>query len=169
MPEFSDLGSFMVHFAASVRAVDIATHKALDKAATIIEKDAKNRIGHYQEAEGPHPAWAPLADSTIEERSRLGFTPDDPLLRTGKLRDSIQSEIRTVANYDSTQEAIIGSKLEVAEIQEFGTSRIPARPFLGPAAFANKDKIQNLLGEAVVKGLFSGGQVHEALGYDIDT
>lgn len=33
--------------------------------------------------------WAPLADSTVKERFRRGYGPDQPLVRTGNLADHI--------------------------------------------------------------------------------
>ncbi len=161
MREFNDLASFALHFASTVVAIEKTTHDALDTAAQIIEKDAKKRIGKYQPAVGPHPGWAVLTEETQAERERLGFTPNDPLLRTGGLRDSIQREV-----HGGT--AVIGSKELVAAVQEFGNSRIPARPFMGPAAFANKKKIQDVIGKAAVRGLFGGEAIHSALGYDDD-
>jgi hypothetical protein len=40
--------------------------------------------------------------------------------------------------------------------QELGTDRIPPRPVLGPAAYKNKDKIERILGEAVVHAMEYG-------------
>lgn len=157
--EFQDLASFCLHLAAVQTAVARAQHSALEKAAQIIEQDAKDRIGHYQAAEGPFHEWAPLADSTEYDKARQGYPTDAPLLRKGDLKESIQHEVEGA-------EAVVGSKSEIAEYQEFGTKTIPPRPFIGPAAFANKDKIEALLGHAVVAGLTGGAVIHESLGYD---
>ena len=53
-------------------------------------------------------------------------------------------------------EAVVGSKSDIAFYQEVGTPTIPPRPFIGPAAFKNKEKICQLLGEAVVHALEYG-------------
>lgn len=157
--EFQDVASFCLHLATIQAAVVKAEHSALERIARIVEKDAKGRIGEYQEAAGPFPQWAPLADSTEYEKARLGYPSDAPLLRKGDLRDSIRHEV-------DGKEAIVGSKSDIAEYQEFGTKTIPPRPFIGPAAFANKDKIESILGHAVVAGLTGGSVIHESLGYD---
>jgi hypothetical protein len=53
-------------------------------------------------------------------------------------------------------EAAVGSTSEIAVYQELGTEKIPPRPFLGPAAFKNKDRIEAMLGQAVVNALEYG-------------
>lgn len=161
MREFHSLESFAIHLAGAAVAVVVAEHKALGRAAVVIEKDAKNRIGEYQGSVGPFQDWAPLADSTEAEKERLGYALDAPLLREGDLKNSIEHEVEN-------GEAIIGSKLDIAAYQEFGTEKIPPRPFIGPAAFANKDKIERLIGNAAIEGLTLGEVIHHSLGYDID-
>lgn len=162
MREFDSLAQFAEHLAAVSVAVVVAEQRALEKVAQLVENTAKDEIGHYQEAAGPFPAWDDLADSTEAEKARLGYPVDAPLLRTGDLRDSIQHEV-------SGADAVIGSKSDVMEWQEFGTSRIPARPVIGPAAFRNKEKIQRIIGAAAVEGLTGGEVIHHALGYDFST
>ncbi len=147
--DFESVADFALHLAAAEVAVHVAAHHALDRAAAIIEADAKHQIGEYQDAAGPFNAWPQLAESTQAERARLGFAPDEPLLRTGELRDSISREVRA-------DEAAVGSTSDIMVYQELGTSRIPPRPVLGPAAFKNKDRIEQILGEAVVQALEYG-------------
>lgn len=162
MKEFKSLmefGAFMKLVAPIAIAAEL--RHGLEASAKAIEATAKAEIGKYQGEVGPFPAWSALAESTQVERERLGFTPNDPLLRRGDLRDSIQREVGNL-------EAVIGSKSEIAAYQEFGTEKIPARPFMGPAAFRNKNKIAKEVGAAVVSGLFGGGRIHPALGYDMD-
>jgi len=110
-----------------------------------IEETAKEEIGVYQPAYGPFDAWAPLAESTKADRVRRGYAEDDPLLRTGKLRDSIESEVVGLA-------AIIGTKSEIGLWQEGGTSHIPPRPFIGPAYVRGIDQLKNSIGFAVYEG-----------------
>jgi len=123
-----------------------AMENSMALAARVVQEDAKERIGEYQEAAGPYPLWEPLAESTEAEKARLGYPPDAPLLRDGTLRDSIVTEHHAL-------EAIIGSKMPVAAFQEFGTSKMPARPFLGPAAFANRKKITRIIGRTATAAL----------------
>ena len=83
---------------------------------------AKGKIGVQQED------WAPLAASTIADKRTLGFSGPyySPLLREGEMQDSISFE----TNYLT---GLMGSDDKVAYWQEFGTSKMPPRPFIGPA------------------------------------
>jgi phage gpG-like protein len=92
-------------------------HAALERAAVILEKEAKEVLGTY--AYG----WPHLAASTISRKAN----GDTPLLETGAMRDSIQH------NSDE-HEAYVGTNDPKGKWQEFGTSRgIPPRPFIGGA------------------------------------
>lgn len=104
----------------------------LEAVGSKIEKDAKEIIGHYQRSDtGPFPEWEELAPSTKADRVSQGFTPNDPLLRTGELRNSIRHEVRG-------HSVAVGSDLDIAIYQEMGTATIPPRPFLRVAAFRSK-------------------------------
>ncbi len=137
-----------VHFAALVERVHEAEHKALERAARVVEAEAKAEIGDYQPAKGLFAAWAQLADSTKADRAAHGFTPNDPLLRTGKLRDGIEHTVEMGALGAGV--AHVGSNSPVAVYQELGTSRIPPRSFLGGAAFAKEHEVRAILGDAVI-------------------
>jgi HK97 gp10 family phage protein len=159
--EFESLMSFSEHLAAAA-VLEVATlEKGMERCAVTVEKSAEDEIGHYQPQVGPFQDWAELADSTKEDRLRQGYTENDPLLRSGELRDSITHE-------SSATEAIIGSTSEIMAYQEFGTSTIPPRPVIGPAAFKNKEKIKGIIGAAAISGMFSGKPIHESLGYDME-
>lgn len=110
-----------------------------------IEETAKEEIGVYQPAYGPFDAWAPLAESTKADRIRSGYTEDDPLLRSGELRDSIESQIVGLA-------AIVGTKSEIGLWQEIGTSHIPPRPFIGPAYVRKIDPLMESVGKTILQG-----------------
>lgn len=125
-------------------------HGLMDEAAKIIQDEAKAIIGHYQTAYEPFGAWPELAESTKEQRVKLGFTENDPLLRTGKLRDSIER----LASHDM---AVVGSAEDEAVYQELGTTRIPPRSFLGIAAMKKGEEVANLIGEGIVGALVGGG------------
>jgi len=159
--EFTDLGALALHLATLGVAMAAAQTRGLERVARRIEGDAKAQIGHYQGPAGPFPAWAPLAESTEAEKARLGYRQDAPLLREGDLRDSITHEVRG-------NEAVVGSKSPIAAYQEFGTDKIPPRPFIGPAAVMNEHFIQQELGRATVEGL-TGGQAIAGGAYDFTT
>lgn len=110
-----------------------------------IEETAKEEIGVYQPAVGPFEAWSPLAESTKADRVRSGYTEDDPLLRSGGLKNSIESEVVGLA-------AIVGTKSEIGLWQEVGTDRIPPRPFIGPAYVRKIDPLMESIGRAISRG-----------------
>jgi phage gpG-like protein len=153
---------FAEHLAQAATAEALALHEGLKASVKLIEKTAKKKIGHYQSESGPFQDWAELAESTKDDRERKGFAPDEPLLREGDLRNSIQSEVKGL-------EGVAGSTSEIAPYQEYGTSKIPPRSFIGSAAFENKKKIQALIGLAAFEGITGGNKVHESLGYDFTT
>lgn len=133
-------GSFLV--ALSTQVEDRAAH-ALREGAHLVAEDAQERIGHYDGND-----WPQLAAFTQAERERLGFSANDPLLRSGTLHDAIVSEgqgreaVAGVKSGGSAGDADIG---DIALWQEMGTPDaqrpIPPRPFLGPAGFTQAPKI----------------------------
>lgn len=149
----------VTELAAAEVAIHVNARRALERVAVKVEKTAKSEFGHYQPETGPFPAWAELAESTKDERARLGYSEDEPLLREGDLRDSIEHEV-------SELEAVIGTNSDIAEYHEFGTSKMPPRPFMGPALVRNHDAIIEELGGAVVRGLIGGNVIHNSLGYN---
>lgn len=107
-----------------------------------IEETAKEEIGVYQPAYGSFDAWAPLAESTKADRVRQGYSEDEPLLRSGELRESIQSEVVGLA-------AIVGTKSKIGLWQEVGTKHIPPRPFIGPAYVRKIDPLMEAIGVVI--------------------
>lgn len=142
MAEMS-LGDFNKILAKVGEELEGHVHKALERVAEHIERDAKARIGHYNGPAGPFAAWAPLAESTIQDRAAKGFAPDEPLLRTGELRESIERHV-------GKHEAVIGSDSAVAVAQELGTTTIPPRSFLGAAGAASLPLVHAEFGGAIV-------------------
>jgi hypothetical protein len=117
------------HSAAAV----VATRTALKEGAEIVKVKAQDAIGHYQEAKGDVPAWAPLSDATKADRVAEGFTEDDPLLRTGELRDSI--EVRPVDD-DAVLVGVFDPAMEtVAAAMEYGYHNVRANKFVAPRSF----------------------------------
>ena len=109
-----------------------------------VEAIAKAKIGEYQPAIGGFPAWEKLAPATVEQKEWLGYAPpDNPLLRTGTLRDSITFEAADLM-------LVVGSRDPVAKWQEFGTKNgIPPRPFIHPAMYEGGTVIRRELGEVL--------------------
>lgn len=99
-----------------------------------IAQDAKDLLGHYhRQNTGPFKEWEELKNSTKRERKYKGFSENDPLLRTGELRDSISFTVTKTG-------FVVGSTSKVAVWQEKGTTDyrvIPPRSFLGLAMYRN--------------------------------
>lgn len=112
--------------------------------ALSVQDDAKSRIGHYQ------AGWEMLAPSTIADKRSQGFLgplpggdgDQNPLLRTGEMRDSIGC-------WSTPSEFIVGSTSDILKYQEFGTKTIPPRPVLGPALFHTMPFAVKVIGKAV--------------------
>jgi len=141
-------------FASMEQGLHHAEHAALERAAVIVETEAKAEIGTYQPDAGPFAAWAELQDSTKRDRVAKGFSENEPLLRTGEMRDSVEHTVKM--DFGPGGVAHIGSDSLIAVYQELGTVRIPARHFLGGAAFRKEREVQQVLGHGVVAML--GGQ-----------
>ncbi|MDE1139976.1 MAG: hypothetical protein PW999_10035 [Paraburkholderia tropica] len=162
MKTFKSLTEFSLFTATALPVLTLVELKhGLTTCAAAVERTAKEEIGSYQGSVGPFSAWRQLAASTQEERERLGFTPNDPLLRTGEMRETIEHEVSGLT-------AVIGSKDPKAGWQEFGTNKIPPRPFMGPAVIHNEKLIVQVLGSAVARGISGGQYARPALGYDRD-
>ena len=130
-------------------------HHALERAARLVEKRAKENIGEYQEQTGPFIAWPELADSTKEDRLKQGYTENDPGLRSGEMRDSIEHVVHV-------PEAEVGSDDDKLVWFELGTSKQPPRSVLGMAAIEEMPKILELIGESATLAL-EGKGVHEGM------
>lgn len=130
MAEFT-LASFAAHLTA-LADLTIAEHEGLEKAAVIVETEAKSVIGTYRYG------WPQLAPSTLTKKSA-----NTPLLETGAMQESIQHRV-------GDKEARIGSNDDKAVWQELGTSRgIPPRSFLAGAARHKAKEVVAAIGDAV--------------------
>jgi hypothetical protein len=127
MTEFTIAG-FAAHIEKLAAGMPALEMSILSRIGVRVTTAAKDKIGDYQGEAGPFAAWAPLKDATRADRLRAGYSEDDPLLRSGELRDSIEYVV-------VPPEVVIGSPLDIALWQEMGTATIPPRSFLGGAAF----------------------------------
>lgn len=152
MKEFHSL----THLALHLGEIAVAQHEmerhALEKATKLVQARAKDKIGEYQEQAGPFIAWPELADATKDDRVRQGFSENEPLLRSGELRDSIERTVVDSVGY-------VGSDSDIAVYQELGTENIPPRSFLGGAAVESIAKICEIVGDEAVTALV-GEHVH---------
>lgn len=141
-----DLEQFARELSSAAASIATGLETSFHVIVKEIEETAKEEIGIYQPAYGPFDAWAPLAESTKADRVRQGYSEDEPLLRSGELRDSIQSEVVGLA-------AIVGTKSEIGFWQEVGTEHIPPRPFIGPTYVRKLDPLMESIGHVISQGL----------------
>lgn len=135
MKEFDSLNKFAIFLEKLTPQYLTREEKCLEFLGEALEESAKKKIGTLQDE------WEPLAESTKRDKEAKGFgsPPDyDPLLRTGKMRDSIHHTV--VGPLLS-----VGSDDPIAEYQELGTIRIPARSFLALTFFKEKRNIELVL------------------------
>lgn len=148
--EFGSFGDFS-KFLDTVVQANLAKIPALELAAQVVEKAAKEEIGTYQRSNlGDFPAWEELTKYTKEERVRLGYTENDPLLRSGELRDTISHDTDV-----SGLEAVVGSTDQRLVYLELGTKWMAPRSVLGLAAWRSRKKIVNLIGNITVAALLN--------------
>lgn len=140
MREFSLTG--FATFCGELAIVKEANRHALERGADIVETEAKRVIGTYDYD------WSELAESTRAERVRLGFSENEPGLRTGAMRDSIGTTIRA-----DDLAADIGSNDDHLVYFELGTSKQPARPVLMGAAVHTEEKVADIVGRTMVAHL----------------
>jgi hypothetical protein len=86
-----------------------------------------------------------LAPDTQSERVRLGFTPNDPLVRTGDLRASVRPIAMKVS---AGALSLAVSDDPIAGYQEKGTPWIPPRP-----AFRMGLLDTRILAQRIIKGI----------------
>ena len=97
--------------------------------------------------------WDPLKPATIADKARAGYEVPKPLLRTGELRVSIKGEAEAVPG---GVVGVVGTDDPTAIWHELGTSRMPARPFLGPVLILSEPAIVAALGALAVRTLTPG-------------
>ena len=115
-----------------------ANHHALEHAAQIVEREAKRVIGTYDYG------WPELSEYTKGDRESQGYEPDEPLLRTGEMRDSINHVVD-----EHNLVAHVGSDDMKAVWNELGTKHAPARSFLAGAAHEKEHEVVDHIGRIV--------------------
>lgn len=166
MMEFDLLG-FATHLGKLTVLVAVEQHEGLERAAVVVEKAAKGKLGEYQGAAAPFVGWAELADSTKEERVDQGYPENEPELRSGILRDSIEHTAGDTEADIGVPDKMVQHPYhpkpenigEIAEAQELGLAHLPPRSFLGAAGVEKADEVVEILGAAVV-GALIGEAVH---------
>jgi hypothetical protein len=149
--EFAGFGELLEHMAIVVESCDAVLEQGLRAVTKSLLKDTREKFGEYQSGAGPYPDWMPLAEVTKNDRVRLGFPEDEPLLRTGDLRDSYYAEVDGL-------EGGVGSDEEKALAHEVGNplKNLPARSTLGIAFAENEQKLFELTGVSMEALIVAG-------------
>jgi phage gpG-like protein len=146
---FADLAA---HLATLDADLELARAAILEKACRMVEKEAKRVLGTYSAGYN----WPQLAESTQDDRVSKGYSANEPLLRTGELRASIEHVIEGNEGY-------VGTNDPVAAYHEFGTSRMPPRPFLSMAAIVKEKAIHEMADRIVAATVQRGGANYREL------
>lgn len=145
------IAGFIEHLAVMAEEVLLAEHRALKAAAILVEAEAKSEFGVYQGQIGPFDKWDELADATKIDRVTQGYSENDPLLRSGELRDSIGHALDGL-------NAVVGSTSDVMVYQELGDEKLPPRPVLGPALLRKEREVVTLLGHYTATAMLKGSE-----------
>lgn len=153
--EFATIEGFINHLRTRVLpSIPEAVHVGVSDGAELIKKETQAQIGKYLEGPEQGLPTAPLADSTVDDRIRKGFSPDEPGLRTGDMRESYGVRVSPVA---LRVDASIGSDDIKAVVFETGrleqNNYQPPRPELSVAAFRNEEKVARTIGRMVVRAI----------------
>jgi len=135
-------------FARFTEAIAVSHNKVVS-AGLAVGAVAIRKKAH--EIFGDNAKLASLAPSTQEERSRQGFTPNDPLVRTGELRDSLEVEAGLMM-------AGVGSPDILMRYHELGDTRgrYPPRPVLTLATAEAMPEITAAIDDALALSLGEG-------------
>lgn len=147
MKEFKSLAAFQKHVEKLIVEFPIYEEKAANFLGEILEKEAKDKIGHLQ------PGWDELKDSTKRDKERKGYVFNEdynPLYRTGHLRDSIHYVFNL-----ASQTLFLGSDSQIMVWQEEGTRHIPPRPVISTTMFQAQPVINYVFG-SMLKNYLSG-------------
>ncbi len=101
------------------------------------------KFGSYEinSGVGPYQAWPQLAQVTQDDRVSLGYTPNDPLVRSGELRESVKYK-------SGWRWAEVGTNNKVMLYHELGSSdgrHPPQRAIFGPVLLENEEKFKDMI------------------------
>ena len=146
MTSFASIDAFLAHLERVAVELPHAQRRGEEAAGKALAHLTQELIGTEYER------WAALAASTVAQKEARGQTgrvsATDPLFATGELRASISYRIEGGA-------LLVGTGDPIAPFQEFGTSRIPARSFLGSTMFVHGHAAADLIA-GYIMGAFIG-------------
>jgi phage gpG-like protein len=108
-------------------------------AAMTIMEDIRDAVGRQFDSEGGYGSggWAPLAQSTIDQKVAAGY-PSEILHRTLRLRRSLTEVGGDNISTATPDGFVFGSNVEYGEYHQRGTVNMPQRR---PLEFTQADKV----------------------------
>lgn len=147
MRAFPTIAAYLAFLRQAPAEMHLAQRAGEQVAGAALVEHAKDAIGLEKEA------WPALAESTVEQKQRMGWTgrmsDTDPLFARGELRASI--------GFTADQSGIVlGSRDPIAPFHEYGTSRMPPRPFIAPTVLEHGREATETIAEHVVAAFVGG-------------
>jgi len=119
MHNLQELETFIKELPEKVeKAIDLT----LQKSALYLESEL-SRI-FKTEGRSHDVEWAPLKEAYLKQKIKQGYS-EKKLHRTTTLAQSFTSRVEN-------KSAIVGTPVKYAPFHEFGTKKMPARPFMEP-------------------------------------
>jgi hypothetical protein len=137
--KFASFGALADHFDKIILRLPAAELVMLEEIGVSVAERARKKLGTYQ------PGWPPLSDYTLDEKAREGWPSPSPLLRTGAMEASIKHQVLP------PKMVKVGSTDRKALFHELGTSKMPARAFIGPAMAENMPQNMIIIGRGVAR------------------
>jgi hypothetical protein len=133
--DFQNFGELGSHLWRVSHSVDNAIAVESESLGLQVRNEVRGRFGTYQDG------WPALAESTQHERQRQGFSPNDPLLRSGELQGAVEHQVTRTGLFVGIQAGkALSDGADAATVmaaQEFpsASSHIPARPVFAGVAY----------------------------------
>lgn len=128
------LADLVKDLAADIRDIDSSNRIVMTLIGSETVEQARQLIGHSQNM------WAPLADSTIQIKTKLGLglngDPSSPLYSSGEFYDDISFELMP-------RGVMIGTNKDYIKYTEYGTSKMPPRPVFPMALYKTWLEVSN--------------------------
>lgn len=142
------------HMDITDEAVRNGIRKGMTEASAYLKDKIKEKFGHYQSTGGSGGGpWKRLDYKTIVRKRKKGFggNANSPLVKTGKMRDSIVNKVR-----NDGMEAIISSNDEKILYHIYGAPRkgIPKRDPMLITSQEEEENVVRILEEAVYDEIF---------------
>lgn len=165
--------------------IDKGGKQGIRKGSAIVMGKAKAKLGTYQPAIGPYPAWLKLKPQTVKRKNlkngsvsragqkylkahgewENGGNADSPLVDKGHLKQAITTDDSQLENNGVMYVGVAGGRDtgkgdmgKIASAHEFGYApkNIPARPYLRPALHESHEEIKEAVKQALMQQLRGG-------------